>query len=51
MSAIGFDNDLYLELQSKEIIERAKKFDNRLYLEFAKTILQKRWLVKKVWFL
>ena len=34
MSAIGFDNDLYLELQSKEIIERAKKFDNRLYLEF-----------------
>ena len=34
MSAIGFDNELYLELQSKEIIERAKKFDNRLYLEF-----------------
>ena len=34
MSAIGFDNELYLELQSREIIERAKKFDNRLYLEF-----------------
>ena len=31
---IGFDNDLYLNLQSKEILERIKKFSNKLYLEF-----------------
>ena len=30
----GFDNDLYLKVQSKKIKERFKKFDNKLYLEF-----------------
>lgn len=30
----GFDNDLYLKVQSKKIKERLKKFDNKLYLEF-----------------
>ncbi len=31
---IGFDNDKYLEDQSKAILERVKKFDRKLYLEF-----------------
>lgn len=30
----GFDNELYLKVQSKKIKERLKKFDNKLYLEF-----------------
>ncbi|MEE8638763.1 MAG: DUF1846 domain-containing protein, partial [Candidatus Margulisiibacteriota bacterium] len=30
----GFDNDKYLREQSEAIIERVKKFDNKLYLEF-----------------
>ncbi len=30
----GFDNDLYLKVQSERIKERLKKFDNKLYLEF-----------------
>lgn len=30
----GFDNDLYIKLQSEKILERIKKFDNKLYLEF-----------------
>ena len=30
----GFDNDLYVKLQSEKILERIKKFDNKLYLEF-----------------
>ncbi len=30
----GFDNELYLEEQSKYIIERAKLFGSKLYLEF-----------------
>ena len=34
MNRIGFDNGLYLKLQSQEILERAKRFDNKLYLEF-----------------
>ena len=29
----GFDNDLYVKLQSEKILERIKKFDNKLYLE------------------
>ena len=31
---IGFNNDKYLELQSKHIMERISKFDDKLYLEF-----------------
>ena len=31
---LAFDNKKYLELQSKEILDRVKTFDNKLYLEF-----------------
>ena len=31
---IGFDNEKYLKMQSKHILERIDKFDNKLYLEF-----------------
>lgn len=31
---IGFDNDKYLIEQSKAILERVERFDNKLYLEF-----------------
>ena len=31
---IGFDNEKYLKLQSEHILERIRKFDNKLYLEF-----------------
>lgn len=31
---IGFDNDKYLKMQSEHIMERIKRFDNKLYLEF-----------------
>jgi len=31
---IGFDNEQYLKEQKKEITERIKRFDNKLYLEF-----------------
>ena len=31
---IGFDNEQYLKMQSSHIMERIKKFDNKLYLEF-----------------
>ncbi len=34
MNAIGFDNQLYLELQSKHIRERIDQFGGKLYLEF-----------------
>ena len=34
MSKIGFDNDKYLELQSKHIRERISQFGGKLYLEF-----------------
>ena len=30
----GFDNELYVKLQSEKILERISKFDNKLYLEF-----------------
>lgn len=33
MVRIGFDNDKYLEMQSKHILERISRFDNKLYLE------------------
>jgi len=34
MHQLGFDNELYLEQQSRYILERANLFDNKLYLEF-----------------
>jgi len=34
MKKIGFDNEKYLNEQSAYIIERAAKFNNKLYLEF-----------------
>lgn len=34
MKKVVFDNDLYIELQSKHILERIAQFDNKLYLEF-----------------
>ncbi len=34
MKKTGFDNDLYLRQQSEEILKRASRFDNKLYLEF-----------------
>ena len=34
MKKTAFDNDLYLKLQSKHILERISKFGNKLYLEF-----------------
>lgn len=33
-TTVGFDNERYLREQSAAIIERAKRFDNKLYLEF-----------------
>ena len=34
MKKIGFDNEKYLKEQTAAILERVKKFDNKLYLEF-----------------
>ena len=34
MKKIGFDNDKYLKMQSKNIIDRIDKFGGKLYLEF-----------------
>ena len=34
MKEIAFDNDKYIELQSKHIVERIGKFGDKLYLEF-----------------
>ncbi len=31
---VGFDNEKYLAEQTKEILERVKQFNNKLYLEF-----------------
>ena len=30
----AFDVEKYLELQSKNILDRVNKFDNKLYIEF-----------------
>ncbi len=35
----GFDNEKYLDEQTSEIIQRAKMFDNKLYLEFGGKLL------------
>lgn len=34
MKKIGFDNERYLKEQTAAILDRVKKFDNKLYLEF-----------------
>ena len=34
LNKIAFDNELYIKIQSEKILERIKKFDNKLYLEF-----------------
>lgn len=34
MKEVGFDNELYVKLQTQTIKERIKLFDNKLYLEF-----------------
>jgi len=39
MHKIGFDNDKYLKEQSEAILERVKKFNNKLYLEFGGKLL------------
>ncbi len=39
MKKTGFDNDLYVKEQAEHIIERAAKFDNKLYLEFGGKLL------------
>lgn len=36
---VGFDNEKYLKEQTQAILERVKKFDNKLYLEFGGKIL------------
>lgn len=35
----GFDNEKYLKEQTKAILERVKRFDNKLYLEFGGKIV------------
>ncbi len=36
---IGFDNELYLSKQTEAILERVKRFNNKLYLEFGGKLL------------
>ncbi|MCP4652100.1 MAG: DUF1846 domain-containing protein [Candidatus Omnitrophica bacterium] len=36
---IGFDNEEYLKQQTKAILERVKRFNNKLYLEFGGKII------------
>ncbi len=36
---VGFDNEKYLKEQSRAILERVKKFNNKLYLEFGGKII------------
>jgi len=36
---IGFDNEKYLKQQADSILERVKRFDNKLYLEFGGKLL------------
>jgi uncharacterized protein (UPF0371 family) len=37
--ATGFDNEKYLQEQHEKILERAQKFDNKLYMEFGGKIM------------
>ncbi|MBN2121364.1 MAG: DUF1846 domain-containing protein [Candidatus Omnitrophica bacterium] len=36
---VGFDNEKYLQEQTKAILERVERFDNKLYLEFGGKII------------
>jgi len=36
---IGFDNQTYLKEQTAAILQRVKKFNNKLYLEFGGKLL------------
>ena len=38
-SKIGFDNDKYLEEQTRSILERVERFNAKLYLEFGGKLL------------
>lgn len=42
MKEVAFDNDKYLKLQSKHILERISNFDNKLYLEFGGKLFDDR---------
>ena len=39
MGKIGFDNDIYLKMQSEKIKERISAFGGKLYLEFGGKLL------------
>lgn len=39
ITQIGFDNEKYLEEQSKNILDRSEQFGNKLYLEFGGKLL------------
>ena len=39
MRKVGFDNEKYLREQTEAILERARKFNNKLYLEFGGKLL------------
>jgi uncharacterized protein (UPF0371 family) len=39
MTTSGFDNALYLEKQSRAILDRVERFENKLYLEFGGKLL------------
>jgi len=39
MTKEAFDNDTYIEKQTAEILRRAERFDNKLYLEFGGKLL------------
>jgi uncharacterized protein (UPF0371 family) len=39
MNSSGFDNALYLEKQSRAILDRVERFENKLYLEFGGKLL------------
>lgn len=39
MTKIGFDNEKYLKEQTRAILKRVKKFNNKLYLEFGGKIV------------
>lgn len=39
IAKIGFDNEKYLKEQTAEILERVKRFNNKLYLEFGGKLL------------